>query len=87
MDGKQLDNNKHEPDEGRGVARSRRLLTIGEVAEWLGVTERHIRRLVHERRIPHLKLGHFIRFEWADIRAWLDHARRPEGGGGAVGRA
>jgi len=29
-----------------------RLLNISEVAEVLGVDVRHVRRLVHERRIP-----------------------------------
>jgi hypothetical protein len=30
-----------------------RLLTITEVAKVLGVEVRHVRRLVHERRIPY----------------------------------
>jgi len=30
----------------------RPLLTIAEVADWLGVDVRHVRRLVQERRIP-----------------------------------
>jgi excisionase family DNA binding protein len=51
------------------------LLTIKEVAEILGVTERHVRRLVHERRIPYLKWGHLIRFDPADIAEWLEQSR------------
>jgi excisionase family DNA binding protein len=86
MDGTDKDN-KYRREEGPGVAKLPHLLTIAEVAEWLGVSERHIRRLVHERRIPHMKLGHFIRFEWGDVRDWLDRARRPEEGAGAAGRA
>ena len=63
-----------------------RLLTIPELAELLGMTVRHVRRLVHERRIPHLKLGHFVRFVEDDIRAWIDQCRRPEVGSGVKGR-
>ena len=33
------------------------LLTIEELAGRLGVTSRHIRRLVAERRIPFIKVG------------------------------
>jgi excisionase family DNA binding protein len=41
----------------------RPLLSISEVAEVLGVEVRHVRRLVHERRIPFIKWGHLLRFE------------------------
>jgi plasmid maintenance system antidote protein VapI len=33
----------------------RRLLNITELAEFLGVNTRHVRRLVAERRIPFIK--------------------------------
>jgi excisionase family DNA binding protein len=55
-----------------------RLLNISEVAEMLGVDVRHIRRLVHERRIPYIKWGHLLRFDPAELAAWIDiHRRRP----------
>ncbi len=57
----------------------RPLLDLPGVAEWLGVGERHIRRLVHERRIPFVKWGHLLRFEPDDIEAWLDENRRAAG--------
>lgn len=63
------------------------LLTIGEVAEYLGVTERHVRRLVAERRIPFVKWGHLLRFDPEEIAAWIDAARRPVGRDGQTGRA
>jgi excisionase family DNA binding protein len=47
------------------------LLTIREVAAWLGVTVRHVRRLVAERRIPYIKWGRYLRFDVDDITAWL----------------
>ena len=52
-----------------------RLMSIAEVADRLGVTVRHIRRLVSERRIPYLKWGHLLRFDPADIDQWLDTTR------------
>lgn len=53
-----------------------RLLTIAEVAEALGVDVRHVRRLVHEKRIPYIKWGHLLRFDPTDIAAWVDAYRR-----------
>jgi excisionase family DNA binding protein len=54
------------------------LLTIDELAERLGVSIRRIRRLIAERRVPYLKVGWFIRFDPAEITAWLDGARHPQ---------
>ena len=71
----------------QGIGKLPRLLTIGEVAEYLGVTERHVRRLVAERRIPFVKWGHLLRFDREEIAAWIDAARRPVGGDGQAGRA
>jgi excisionase family DNA binding protein len=53
------------------------LMDIQAVAVRLGVQVRHVRRLVHERRIPYLKWGHLLRFDPAEIERWLDEARRP----------
>ena len=52
-----------------------KLLTIDELAERLGVTRRHIRRLVQERKVPFLKVGRFVRFDPAAISDWLDQSR------------
>jgi excisionase family DNA binding protein len=49
----------------------RPLLTIAEVAELLGVSVRHIRRLVQERRVPYIKWGHLLRFDLDEIEAWI----------------
>ena len=53
------------------------LWDIEAVAHRLGVEVRHIRRLVNERRIPFIKWGHLLRFDPAEIEAWLDSARKP----------
>jgi len=51
------------------------LMDLPAVAERLGVNQRHIRRLVAERRIPFLKWGHLLRFDPDEIEAWLDRGR------------
>jgi excisionase family DNA binding protein len=54
------------------------LLTIDELAEHLGVTVRHVRRQIAERRLPYLKVGRLVRFDPDEIAGWLDHARQPQ---------
>ncbi len=54
------------------------LLTIDQIAERLGVSTRHIRRLIAERRVPFFKVGRFVRFDAAEIGAWLDDGPRPQ---------
>jgi len=53
------------------------LLDVPALAQLLATTPRHVRRLVAEHRIPYLKCGHFIRFDPADVVAWLMKARVP----------
>jgi len=57
------------------------LITIDQLADRLGVTERYVRRLVAEKRVPYRKLGKLIRFAEHEIAEWLDETRRPEGVG------
>jgi excisionase family DNA binding protein len=50
--------------------------TVSEVARFLNTTERHVRRLVFERRIPVTRIGGRrgrLRFNKARILDWLDH--------------
>jgi excisionase family DNA binding protein len=51
------------------------LIDIETLAHLLGDSVRHVRRLVAERRVPYLKVGHFVRFDPAEIVEWLDNAR------------
>ena len=51
------------------------LIDISELAQRLATSQRHVRRLVDERRVPYLKIGHYVRFDPADIEAWLDQHR------------
>jgi excisionase family DNA binding protein len=51
------------------------LLDIRDAAEYLGTSERHLRRLVTDKRIPYHKLGAHsnakLRFDTGDLEAWL----------------
>lgn len=51
------------------------LLDLRQLADHLGVNERHVRRLVAERRIPFIKWGRLLRFDPDAIAEWIDRAR------------
>ncbi|MHB1536196.1 MAG: helix-turn-helix domain-containing protein [Acidimicrobiales bacterium] len=55
-----------------------KLLDYQELSIWLNDSVRHLRRLVSERRIPYVKVGHFVRFDSEQIHRWLeDNANAP----------
>lgn len=58
-----------------GAAHRRSLITLKQVAELLNVNERHVRRLVFERRIPYFKWGHLLRFDPVELEQWLEQVR------------
>ena len=62
-------------------ARKRPLLDIPGVARYIASSVRHVRRMVSERRIPHIKVGHFVRFDPDEIDDWLQRNRRGPNGG------
>jgi excisionase family DNA binding protein len=58
----------------------RGLVDVAGLAHYLGITVRHVRRLVNERRVPFHKIGHLVRFDLDAIDAWLaDHRSGPDG--------
>ena len=52
------------------------LLDVNEAARRLAVGERYVRRLVTERRLRHYKVGRLLRFDPADVDAFLESGRR-----------
>jgi len=48
-----------------------RLLTVGQVADWLQLKPRTIYQWVHEGFIPFIKLGALVRFDQASISVWV----------------
>lgn len=58
------------------AARTRKsLISIPELADELGVKVSYVRRLVHERRVPYVKVGRLVRFDPVEVRAWLAEGR------------
>ncbi len=53
------------------------LVDIETLANHLGDSVRHVRRLVAEKRFPYLKVGHLVRFDTQEIAQWLNDARHP----------
>lgn len=56
---------------------SRHLVDAKAVAERLGVPETWVLAKARENAIPHLKLGHYTRFDLDDVDEWLDECKRP----------
>lgn len=42
------------------AGQQRQLIDVPTLAQWLGVTQRFIRRLTAEDRVPFLKIGKFV---------------------------
>jgi len=61
------------------------LVDIDTVAGHLGVSVRHIRRLIDERRIPFVKVGRHVRFDVDVIAGWVDAHRTDVLDRGAIG--
>lgn len=52
-----------------------KLLTIKEVAERLSVSEPTIYRLINRGELPTVKIGRALRFDEADIEAYIRKAK------------
>jgi excisionase family DNA binding protein len=49
----------------------KRLLSIAEAAQLLGMSQSFLYKLAESKSIPHLRLGRAVRFDVAQIDAWL----------------
>jgi excisionase family DNA binding protein len=54
-----------------------RLLTADEVADRLGEPTSWVRESVRSGAIPHVRLGRYVRFDLADVEAWLEGCKQP----------
>jgi excisionase family DNA binding protein len=52
-----------------------RLLSIPEVAERLNCSERLVRKLVFERRLPRTKIGRLVRVAESDVETFVRRGR------------
>ena len=50
---------------------AQKLLSIGELASYLGVKVNTLYSWVHTRRIPYIKVGRLVRFSNKEIDKWL----------------
>lgn len=55
------------------------LLSPVQAAEYLGVGERFIRRLIAERRIAYVKVGKYVRIHRGDLDEWIERNRQDVG--------
>ncbi len=49
----------------------RRLLSIDETSEYLGLAHATLYKMVNQRRIPYVKVGRLLRFDSRLIDEWL----------------
>lgn len=61
----------HCRDTGGAVALAPFLLTIEDLAQRLSVDVSFVRHLVHQRRIPYVKVGPYVRFDVGDVVRWV----------------
>ena len=59
----------------RGAGGQTGLLDVAGLANRLGVSERLVRRLVDQRRIPFHKIGKYIRFDPEEVSQWVDRCK------------
>jgi excisionase family DNA binding protein len=48
-----------------------KLLSVPEVADWIGFHPETVRQMAREGRIPHIKVSNRLRFRPEDIEKWL----------------
>jgi excisionase family DNA binding protein len=48
-----------------------KLLSVREVADWIGFHPETVRQMAREGRIPHIKLSNRLRFRPEDVERWL----------------
>jgi excisionase family DNA binding protein len=57
---------------------TRRLFTIGEVAQYTGLSVHTLYTMVSQRRIPYVKAGRLVKFDLKAIDTWIDrHSVKP----------
>ena len=54
----------------------RRLMDVADAAQYLTVSEHFVRRLIRERRVTFIKVGRHVRFDLADLGAFILQGRR-----------
>ncbi len=50
-------------------------LTSRDVCELTGYSIDSIRRLTHQKKIPHYKMGRLVRFKYDEINKWIESGK------------
>jgi len=50
----------------------KRLLSIDEAVEYLGIKKNTMRAWCCQKKIPYYKMGHLVKFDKAELNAWID---------------
>jgi excisionase family DNA binding protein len=66
---------------GRTPEPGAEFIGVEEIAAWLGVPRSWVYFQAASGRLPHVKIGKYVRFRADDMRAWVEAQRR----GPAVG--
>jgi len=56
----------------------KRLLSVAETAELLGISQSFLYKLAESESIPHIRLGRAIRFDIRQIDVWLEGIKSGE---------
>ncbi len=56
--------------------RTMHLLTPDEVAAMLRIARKTVVTMAREMRIPCIRIGRFVRFDYGEILRWIDGQRR-----------
>ena len=56
---------------------SGRLLDAAAIADRLGVPKSWVLESARSGAMPCVRLGRYVRFDLADVEAWLDECKRP----------
>lgn len=59
-----------------GGALAEPLLSAEQVAELLGVSERYVWRLGRDGELPRVNVGRYVRFDPADLRAFIEQRKQ-----------
>jgi excisionase family DNA binding protein len=62
--------------QARGVSRANPLVAADEAAKLLGVPPRWMMEQARAGKVPHHKLGRYVRFDLDELIAWLDEMKR-----------
>jgi excisionase family DNA binding protein len=54
-----------------------RLVDATAVADRLGVPVSWVRETTRSDAIPHVRLGRYVRYDLADVEAWLETCKQP----------